>query len=72
LFSPAFKTDSYQNYVINFPSGDISFMQGISAIGSKTNRADNTGPMSMKHVFYDYEKEPKRAVEMVLYFDFLK
>ncbi|PAC28852.1 glycoside hydrolase family 2 TIM barrel-domain containing protein [Flectobacillus sp. BAB-3569] len=72
LFSPAFKTDSYQNYVINFPTGDISFMQGISAIGSKTNRADNTGPMSMKHVFYDYEKEPKRAVEIVLYFDFLK
>ncbi|PWK27640.1 beta-galactosidase/beta-glucuronidase [Arcicella aurantiaca] len=70
LFTPAFKTDPYQNYVLNFPSGDISFMQGIAGIGSKTNRVENTGPMSMKHIFYDYEKEPKRAIELVLYFDF--
>lgn len=70
LFTPAFKTDPYQNYVLNFPSGDISFMQGISGIGSKTNRVENTGPMSMKHIFYDYEKDPKRAIELVLYFDF--
>ncbi len=70
LFTPAFKTDPYQNYVLNFPSGDISFMQGIAGIGSKTNKAENTGPMSMKHIFYDYEKEPKRAIELVLFFDF--
>jgi hypothetical protein len=24
----------------------------------------------MKHVFYDYEKEPARALHLVLYFDF--
>jgi hypothetical protein len=45
-------------------------MQGISGLGSKTNRVENTGPMSMKHIFYDYEKDPKRAIELVLYFDF--
>jgi len=70
LFSPAAKTDQWGNYVINFPSGDISFMQGIQAIGTKTQRADRTGPMSMQNVFYDYEKEPARALDLTLYFDF--
>ncbi len=71
LFSPSPKTDQWGNYVINFPSGDISFLQGIHAIGTKTQRADRTGPMSMQNIFYDYEKEPARALDLTLYFDFL-
>lgn len=70
LFTPVFKPDPYQNYILNFPSGDISFLNAIPGIGSKTNKSENTGPMSMKNIFYDYEKEPKRAIELVLYFDF--
>jgi hypothetical protein len=70
LFTPAFKTDQWKNYEIVFPNGDISFMQGIGAIGSKTQRAETTGPMGMKNVFYDYEKDPGRALKIVLYFDF--
>ncbi|WP_317165830.1 glycoside hydrolase family 2 TIM barrel-domain containing protein [Spirosoma arboris] len=70
LFTPAWKTDQWHNYEPIFPSGDISFMQGISSIGTKTQRNETTGPMGMKHIFYDYEKEPARAKEMVLYFDF--
>lgn len=70
LFTPAYKTDQWHNYEPLFPSGDISFMQGISAIGTKTQRADRTGPMSMKNIFYDYEKEPARALDITLYFDF--
>ncbi|MNR59684.1 hypothetical protein D3C85_1809980 [compost metagenome] len=53
-----------------FPNGDISFMNGISAIGTKTQKPETTGPMGMKHVFYDFEKEPARALDMTLYFDF--
>jgi hypothetical protein len=70
LFTPAFKTDQWHNYEPLFPTGDISFMQGISSIGSKTQRNETTGPMGQKNIFYDYEKDPSRALKMVLYFDF--
>ncbi len=70
LFKPAWKTDQWHNYEPIFPSGDISFMHGISAVGSKTQRNETTGPMGMKNIFYDYEKDPARALKMILYFDF--
>jgi len=70
LFSPAWKTDQWHNYEPIFPSGDISFMQGISSIGTKTQRNETTGPMGSKNIFYDYEKDPSRALKMVLYFNF--
>jgi len=70
LFTPAWKTDQWHNYEPIFPSGDISFMQGISSIGTKTQRNETTGPMGSKNIFYDYEKDPSRALKMVLYFNF--
>ncbi len=70
LFTPAWKTDQWHNYEPIFPKGDISFMQGISSIGSKTQRNETTGAMGEKNIFYDYEKDPSRALKMVLYFDF--
>lgn len=70
LFTPAWKTDQWHNYEPIFPSGDISFMQGIPGIGTKTQRADRSGPMAGKNVFYDYEKDPARALDLTLYFDF--
>jgi beta-galactosidase/beta-glucuronidase len=70
LYTPAWKTDQWHNYEPIFPSGDISFMQGISSIGTKNQRNETTGPMGFKNIFYDYEKEPSRALKMVLYFNF--
>ena len=70
LFTPAWKTDQWHNYEPIFPSGDISFMQGISSIGTKTQRNETTGPMGLKNIFYDYEKDPSRALRLVLYFNF--
>ncbi|HEX5653188.1 MAG TPA: glycoside hydrolase family 2 TIM barrel-domain containing protein, partial [Chitinophagaceae bacterium] len=49
LFTPAWKTDQWHNYEPYFPGGDISFMQGISSIGTKTQRNETTGPMGMKN-----------------------
>lgn len=72
LFTPAFKDDPWHNYMLKFPQGDISFLQGIAGIGTKTQKTENSGPMGMKNVFYDFEKEPARALNMVLYFDFRK
>jgi hypothetical protein len=70
LFTPAWKTDQWHNYEPTFPTGDISFMQGIPGIGAKTQRPETTGPMGMKNIYYDYDKDPSRALKMVLYFDF--
>ena len=70
LFTPAWKTDQWHNYEPIFPTGDISFMQGISSIGTKTQRNETTGPMGLKNIFYDYEKDPSRALKMTLYFNF--
>jgi len=71
LFTPKKSKDTeWDNMSPTFPNGDISFMNGISAIGTKTQKPETTGPMGMKHVFYDFEKEPARALTMTLYFDF--
>lgn len=70
LFTPAWKEDQWKNYMLYFPSGDISFMQGIAGIGTKTQRNETTGPMGMKNIYYDYEKDRSRAKELVLYFNF--
>lgn len=70
LFTPGWKTDQWHNYEPLFPSGDISFMQGISSIGSKTQRNETTGPLGGKNIFYDYEKDPSRALHINLYFNF--
>ncbi|MFL5739404.1 MAG: glycoside hydrolase family 2 TIM barrel-domain containing protein [Flavisolibacter sp.] len=70
LYSAAYKTDQWHNYEPLFPNGDISFMQGIPAIGTKSQRAETTGPMGMKNSFYDYEKDPSRSLSITLYFDF--
>ena len=45
-------------------------MQGIPSIGTKTQRNETTGPMGLKNIYYDYEKEPSRALQMNLYFNF--
>ncbi len=70
LFTPAWKTDPWHNYEPIFPSGNISFMQAIPAIGNKTQTAETTGPMGMKNIFYDYEKDPSRALKIILWFNF--
>lgn len=71
LYTPKEQKDTdWKNLEPTFPKGDISFMNGISGIGTKTQKPETTGPMGMKHVYYDFEKEPIRALHMVLYFDF--
>jgi hypothetical protein len=70
LFTPKVSKDPYQNFVPVFPGGDISFMQGISAIGTKTQKPLTTGTMAQKNIFYDYEKDKDRALSITLYFDF--
>ncbi|WP_258104718.1 glycoside hydrolase family 2 TIM barrel-domain containing protein [Marinoscillum sp. MHG1-6] len=56
-----------------FPGGDISFMQAIPPIGTKTNDPWNMGPEGKKNMFFDYgpyDSWRKRSKVMDLYFDF--
>ena len=51
-----------------FPSGNISILHGISAIGTKFSRADEEGPQGQKNV---YRKDSK-PLSGTLYFKFGK
>lgn len=70
VLSAAWKTDQWHNYEPYFPTGDISFMNGIPSIGSKSQTAESTGPMGEKNIYYDYGHDPSRALHIILYFNF--
>lgn len=56
-----------------FPAGDISFMQAIPPIGTKTNDPWNMGPAGKKNMFFDYgpyDDWRTRSKVMGLFFDF--
>ncbi|WP_327138723.1 glycoside hydrolase family 2 TIM barrel-domain containing protein [Niabella yanshanensis] len=70
LYGAKWKTDQWHNYEPWFPKGDISFMNAIPSIGSRTQTRETTGPMGQDNIYYDYEKDPTRALRIVLWFKF--
>lgn len=74
LFTPAYAQNLYEARTSPvFPSQDISFMQAIPAIGSKTNQAERLGPSGQKNIFFDYgsfDHWKRRSKKMILYFNF--
>jgi beta-galactosidase/beta-glucuronidase len=69
LFTPKFSATPF-NTAPDFPSGNLSFMHGISPIGTKGQKPEKMGPMGQKHMYYDYSKDPRYAKDITLYFDF--
>lgn len=69
LFTPATPKKAY-NTAPPFPSGDISFMHGITAIGTKSQKAEKLGPSGMINKYFDYNKDIEQALSLTLYFDF--
>ncbi len=67
LFTPQAPKETF-NVAPAFPSGDISFMHGITPIGAKGQKAENLGPMGKKNMYFDYWNA--RPKEMTLWFDF--
>ncbi|MBN2165170.1 MAG: hypothetical protein JW717_02725 [Marinilabiliaceae bacterium] len=51
-----------------FPDGDISFLHGITPIGTKPLSPERMGPSGQKNIYYSYEKQ--RCKNIQLYFDF--
>ena len=69
LFTPASTKKTY-NTAPAFPSGDISFMNGITAIGTKSQKAEKLGPQGFPNKYFDYYKDINAALNINLYFDF--
>jgi hypothetical protein len=69
LFTPANPQKVY-NVAPAFPSGDISFMHGITPIGTKSQKPENMGPAGRKNQYFNYDKNIEDALSLNLYFDF--
>jgi hypothetical protein len=69
LFTPANPVKTY-NVAPAFPDGSISFMQGIPAIGTKSQKPEKMGPAGQKNMYYDYSRSKDYSKVITLYFDF--
>ncbi len=72
LFTPDQPKETF-NCAPAFPSGDISFMQGIPPIGTNSQQAWRLGPSGQKNQFFDFgpfDKWEWRAKNLILFFDF--
>ncbi|MCW0481817.1 glycoside hydrolase family 2 TIM barrel-domain containing protein [Gaoshiqia sediminis] len=73
LYTPAQPEKVYERTAPAFPAGDISFMQAIPPIGTKSNDPWNMGPSGKKNMFFDYgpyDNWRTRSKQMTLYFNF--
>jgi hypothetical protein len=69
LYTPAWPAHAY-NTAPPFPVGDLSFMHAIPPIGTKSQKAENLGPMGHQNMYYDYGKSPAYAKTVTLFFNF--
>ncbi|MFT2010126.1 glycoside hydrolase family 2 protein [Pontibacter sp. 13R65] len=68
LFTPANPTGKTYNTAPPFPKGDISFMHGITPIGTKSQKPEYLGNSGRKNNYFDYWRT--RPKQMTLYFNF--
>ena len=69
LFTPAQPKKVY-NTAPPFPSGAISFMNGIVPIGTKSQKPEKLGTQGFPNKYFDYYKDINMALNITLYFDF--
>jgi hypothetical protein len=69
LFTPANPVKTY-NVAPAFPDGNISFMNAIPPIGTKSQKPEKLGPSGEKSMYYDYSHSKDYAKIITLYFDF--
>jgi hypothetical protein len=73
LFTPDQPSPVFSRVAPPFPAGDISFMQAIPAIGTKSNDSWDMGPSGKKNMFFDYgpyDNWRQRCKILTLYFNF--
>lgn len=73
LYTPAQAPEFFERVNPLFPEGDISFMQAIPPIGTKSNDPWNMGPSGHGNKFFDYGPYDDwriRSKQMTLFFNF--
>ncbi len=73
LYTPQSAPEYFERVNPLFPAGDISFMQAIPPIGTKSNDSWNMGPSGSKNKFFDYGPYDNwriRSKQMTLFFNF--
>ncbi len=73
LYTPQAAPEYFERVNPLFPAGDISFMQAIPPIGTKSNDSWNMGPSGNKNKFFDYgafDDWRIRSQQMTLFFNF--
>jgi hypothetical protein len=68
LFTPDMHKGDERNTTVTFPDGDISFLQGISPVGTKFKRPDQLGPQSQLNQYARHWTD--NILEIELLFDF--
>jgi hypothetical protein len=68
LYNPA-ETDDPEKTKVEHSKGDISFMNGIPAIGTKFHSPENLGPRSLPY-FFQSKRDIGGKIEIKLIFDF--
>ncbi|WP_187262114.1 glycoside hydrolase family 2 protein [Pontibacter beigongshangensis] len=68
LFTPALPEGKTYNTAPAFPKGDISFMHGITPIGTKSQKPEYLGNSGRQNNYFDYWRS--RPKVMTLYFNF--
>ncbi len=63
LFTPGNPPDARPGTIVPYPSGDVSFLHAIPAIGTKFKNADQLGPASQ----LNQHSEPGKAADVVPY-----
>jgi len=70
LYTPEPPKGAYNEHTDGiFPQGDISFMHGISPIGTKFKKPEQLGPQSAKNMVRS-RRNLRTPFEAILYFDF--
>lgn len=68
LYTPGSPESDPRNTQVDFPDGDISFLHGINAIGTKFKDIKNLGPQSQLNMYNRHHTD--RSLFIELYFDF--
>ncbi len=69
MLNPELPTvEESKNALVAYPKGNLSFMHGISPIGTKFRTADKTGPQGQKNKFMHHGR--RNSLDMELYFNF--
>ncbi|MFY0654910.1 MAG: hypothetical protein JXQ96_22965 [Cyclobacteriaceae bacterium] len=68
MLAPEFPEDG-RNTIVEFPKGDVSFLHGINAIGTKFKKTTSQGPQSSPY-FFNAKKVAGRKLRMDMTFEF--